>query len=205
MQREDGGRALAGGVDLAEWLLCDTGGGELLLAMLAALQPAPASRGSRRQRAGPANSSSSAPPARAAAPNTITPLPLTVAQEPPASSTSSSHHNTEDQIAGQEPLPQPSASPSGLVLPPRLVARSCVMPRVPIYVGHRGDLVAVLANGAFRRPRVISELLVPLGGLELLLAQTHLDEDSPLAREWALWGVRNMCEGNEEVRGRERD
>lgn len=42
-----------------------------------------------------------------------------------------------------------------------------------------------------------------LGGVELVLAQCQLDRDSPLAREWALWGVRNLCEGNPaaQVRG----
>ena len=35
-----------------------------------------------------------------------------------------------------------------------------------------------------------------LGGVELVLAQCQLDRESPLAREWALWGVRNLCEGN---------
>eukprot|EP00198_Chlamydomonas_reinhardtii_P004947 XP_001694283.1 predicted protein [Chlamydomonas reinhardtii] len=69
------------------------------------------------------------------------------------------------------------------------------------YIGYRGDLVAVVANGCFRRPTVTSAV-VRLGGLELLLAQTHLDERSPLAREWALWGVRNMAEGSEEVQAR---
>lgn len=29
-----------------------------------------------------------------------------------------------------------------------------------------------------------------------LLCCTQVDEDSPLSREWALWGMRNLCEGN---------
>jgi len=35
-----------------------------------------------------------------------------------------------------------------------------------------------------------------LGGVELVLAQCQLDRESPLAREWGLWAVRNLCEGN---------
>lgn len=35
-----------------------------------------------------------------------------------------------------------------------------------------------------------------VGGVELVLAQCQLDRNSPLAREWALWAVRNLCEGN---------
>lgn len=38
-----------------------------------------------------------------------------------------------------------------------------------------------------------------LGGVELVLAQCQLDRQSPLAREWALWAVRNLCEGNPEA------
>ncbi|EFJ48425.1 hypothetical protein VOLCADRAFT_60587 [Volvox carteri f. nagariensis] len=86
-------------------------------------------------------------------------------------------------------------------LPYTLKALAAGFPTRAAYMGYRGDLVSVLANGAFRRPLVVSELLSG-GGLELLLAQTHLDEHSPLAREWALWGVRNMCEVSEEVQGR---
>ncbi len=34
------------------------------------------------------------------------------------------------------------------------------------------------------------------GGVEMLLSSCQLDETAPVAREWALWAVRNMCEGN---------
>lgn len=39
-----------------------------------------------------------------------------------------------------------------------------------------------------------------LGGVELILSQCQLDEHSPLAREWGLWAVRNLCEGSPQVR-----
>lgn len=87
-----------------------------------------------------------------------------------------------------------------VVLPEQLRGLAEGFPTEAPYDGYRGDLVSVLANGAFRRRAVVSEVL-SYGGLELVLAQTNLDDRSPLAREWALWGVRNMCEGNEEVRG----
>ncbi len=86
-----------------------------------------------------------------------------------------------------------------VVLPEQLCGLAKGFPAEAPYDGYRGDLVSVLANGAFRRRAVVSEVL-SYGGLELVLAQTNLDDRSPLAREWALWGVRNMCEGNEEVR-----
>ena len=39
-----------------------------------------------------------------------------------------------------------------------------------------------------------------LGGIELLLANTQLDEAAPVAKEWALWGVRNLCLGSAAAR-----
>ncbi|GLC74061.1 hypothetical protein PLESTF_001455700 [Pleodorina starrii] len=172
-QREDGCRAFTGGTDMAEWLLCDSGVVlPRILGMLAALQPAPALREARRRRAGGAGGAGSTAAAAAALP-------------PPAAAAAS---------------PPPPDRPV-VELPYALQALAAGLPSGAPYVGYRGDLVSVLSNGAFRRRRVVSELLAG-GGLELLLAQTHLDEHSPLAREWALWGVRNMCEGSEEVQGR---
>ena len=55
---------------------------------------------------------------------------------------------------------------------------------------------AVLANASYGRPAVKAEVQ-RLGGVELVLSQCQMDRESPLAREWALWGVRNLCEGNE--------
>jgi ataxin-10 len=49
-----------------------------------------------------------------------------------------------------------------------------------------------------RFPHVQDEVCA-LGGVELVLAQCQLDRQSPLAREWALWAVRNLCEGNEQA------
>jgi Spinocerebellar ataxia type 10 protein domain len=50
-------------------------------------------------------------------------------------------------------------------------------------------------------PNLQSEVCA-LGGVELVLAQCQLDRHSPLAREWALWGVRNLCEGNAQAQVR---
>ena len=33
----------------------------------------------------------------------------------------------------------------------------------------------------------------------------QIDRESPLAREWALWAVRNLCEGNPTAQGAIRD
>ncbi|GIL57752.1 hypothetical protein Vafri_12898 [Volvox africanus] len=158
IQREDGGRAIAGDIDLAEWLLCDGGLLPNMLGMLAAMQPAATIRANRRQRAADAAG------------------------------------------GGGATGPPPSDRPV-VELPIELKTLATGFPVKAPYMSYRGDLVSVLANGAFRRPRVVSAMLA-WGGLELLLAQTHLDEHSPLAREWALWGVRNMCESSQEVQAR---
>lgn len=67
------------------------------------------------------------------------------------------------------------------------------------YEGYRSDLLAVLANAAHKRPAVQAGVTA-CGGVELVLAQCQVDEKSPLAREWALWAVRNLCEGSEAAR-----
>jgi hypothetical protein len=68
----------------------------------------------------------------------------------------------------------------------------------PFYHGYRTDLVAVLSNCLFGR-KAVQDLLLELGAVELLLSCCQLDEAAPLAKEWALWGVRNLCEGNAQV------
>ncbi|PSC67748.1 ataxin-10 [Micractinium conductrix] len=80
-------------------------------------------------------------------------------------------------------------------LAPQLAAEAAGLPSAPPYPGYRSDLLAALANAAHARPAVQAEV-GSLGGVELVLAQCQVDGESPLAREWALWGVRNLCEGN---------
>lgn len=102
----------------------------------------------------------------------------------------------------------------------RLVS-SC--PRAAAYPGYRSDLVSVVANALFGRTavqqevqqvggephtsvRVVSNPVSPrtcplhacmqCGGVELLLSSCQLDDTAPLAREFALWGVRNLCASN---------
>lgn len=64
------------------------------------------------------------------------------------------------------------------------------------YLGYRRDVVAVLANAAHRNPRVQNAVREG-GGLLLVLQQCVVDESSPYLREWALFAVRNLCEGSE--------
>ncbi|KAL4436610.1 hypothetical protein ABPG75_003749 [Micractinium tetrahymenae] len=83
-------------------------------------------------------------------------------------------------------------------LAPQLAAEAARFPSTPPYPGFRSDLLAALANAAHGRREVQAEV-GRMGGVELVLAQCQLDRQSPLAREWALWAVRNLCEGNPEA------
>ncbi|KAL4444556.1 hypothetical protein ABPG77_002373 [Micractinium sp. CCAP 211/92] len=82
-------------------------------------------------------------------------------------------------------------------LAPLLAGAAARFPSAPPYPGFRSDLLAVLANAAHGRR--CQDEVGRLGGVELVLAQCQLDRQSPLAREWALWAVRNLCEGNPEA------
>ncbi|CAN6463153.1 unnamed protein product [Victoria cruziana] len=63
------------------------------------------------------------------------------------------------------------------------------------YKGFRRDLVAVLGNSAYQRKHVQDEIRRQKGIL-LLLQQCVVDEDNPFLREWGIWTVRNLLEGN---------
>mmetsp|Transcript_8041 Transcript_8041/g.29713 ORF Transcript_8041/g.29713 Transcript_8041/m.29713 type:complete len:640 (+) Transcript_8041:136-2055(+) len=64
-----------------------------------------------------------------------------------------------------------------------------------LYSEHRADILAVLANACYRDQQAQDEIL-ERGGVELILAQCVADVKSPIAREWALLCVRNLCAGN---------
>jgi ataxin-10 len=57
----------------------------------------------------------------------------------------------------------------------------------------------VIANMSHRR-KDIQELIHGTGGVFLILNYCQADISSPLAREWALWAIRNICEGSKEAR-----
>lgn len=48
----------------------------------------------------------------------------------------------------------------------------------------------------------MQDLITDLGGLELLLAATQFDPDAAIVREWALWAVKGLCDGNARVQAR---
>ncbi|XP_058737246.1 uncharacterized protein LOC131609549 [Vicia villosa] len=65
------------------------------------------------------------------------------------------------------------------------------------YKGFRRDIVALIGNCVYKRKHAQDELRNKNGVL-LLLQQCVTDEDNPFLREWGIWSVRNMLEGNEE-------
>lgn len=65
------------------------------------------------------------------------------------------------------------------------------------YRGFRRDIVSVIANCVYRRKEVQDEIR-ERDGLFLMLQQCVTDDENPFLREWGLWCVRNLLEGNEE-------
>ncbi|GAU23426.1 hypothetical protein TSUD_331240 [Trifolium subterraneum] len=65
------------------------------------------------------------------------------------------------------------------------------------YKGFRRDIVALIGNCVYRRKHVQDEIR-SRNGILLLLQQCVTDEDDPYLREWGIWSVRNILEGNEE-------
>ncbi|XP_055805960.1 uncharacterized protein LOC129874664 [Solanum dulcamara] len=68
------------------------------------------------------------------------------------------------------------------------------------YQGFRRDIVAIFGNCAYRRRHVQDEIR-DKNGILLLLQQCVIDEDNPFLREWGIWCVRNLLEGNAENQG----
>lgn len=68
-------------------------------------------------------------------------------------------------------------------------------PRRDVYAGYRRDLVAVIANASYRS-FLVQELVRENGGLLVVLQQCMPDTNNPYLREWGLWAIRNLLEGN---------
>ncbi|CAN6704269.1 unnamed protein product [Malus baccata var. baccata] len=68
------------------------------------------------------------------------------------------------------------------------------------YKGFRRDMVAVVGNCTYKR-KLVQDEIRQKDGILLLLQQCGLDDDNPYLREWGIWCVRNLFEGNEENEG----
>ncbi|KAK1305546.1 hypothetical protein QJS10_CPA10g00734 [Acorus calamus] len=117
-------------------------------------------------------------------------------------------------ICAREDLPQTSVDSlilSGLIRlllgllrdlePPTnirtVLKNSDVIMKACPYSGFRRDVVAVLGNCAFRRKQVQDEIRNE-NGILLLLQQCSVCDENPFSREWAIWAMRNVFEGNED-------
>ncbi|KAK2992467.1 hypothetical protein RJ640_011606 [Escallonia rubra] len=65
------------------------------------------------------------------------------------------------------------------------------------YKGFRRDLVAVIGNFTYQRKHVQDEIR-QRNGILLLLQQCVTDDENPFLREWGIWSLRNLLEGNVE-------
>ncbi|KAI3681682.1 hypothetical protein L6452_36485 [Arctium lappa] len=65
------------------------------------------------------------------------------------------------------------------------------------YKGFRSDIVAVIGNCVYRRKHAQDEIRAK-NGILLMLQQCVTDDENPFLREWGIWGVRNLLEGNGE-------
>lgn len=70
-------------------------------------------------------------------------------------------------------------------------------PKLCPYKGFRRDIVAVIGNCAYQR-KYVQDDIREKNGILLLLQQCVADEENPFLREWGIWSVRNLLEGNEE-------
>lgn len=70
-----------------------------------------------------------------------------------------------------------------------------IFPRKNVYFGYRRDIVAVIANASHKNFSIQEEVRMK-GGLLLVLEQCMPDSQSPFLREWGLWAIRNLLEGN---------
>ena len=68
-------------------------------------------------------------------------------------------------------------------------------PRRDVYIGYRRDVVAVIANASYRNFSV-QELVRDNEGLLVVLQQCMPDTNNPFLREWGLWAIRSLLEGN---------
>ncbi|CAG9460310.1 unnamed protein product [Pedinophyceae sp. YPF-701] len=88
-------------------------------------------------------------------------------------------------------------SPSHEAWSDALQWQAVLISRVAMADGHLEDLAASL----WPQHRA-QETVLRVGGVEVILSCCQVDERSPMAREWALWGVRNLCEASDGVKAR---
>ncbi|KAJ4950654.1 hypothetical protein NE237_027486 [Protea cynaroides] len=63
------------------------------------------------------------------------------------------------------------------------------------YKGFRRDIVGVIGNCSYRKKHV-QDKIRQKNGILLLLQQCVIDEENPFLREWGIWTMRSLLEGN---------
>lgn len=85
--------------------------------------------------------------------------------------------------------------------PPEIIRKSRLheenQGKVCPYLGYRRDIVSVIGNCAFQRKQVQDEIRQQ-NGILLLMQQCVVDKENPFLREWGIWTIRNLLEGNAE-------
>lgn len=93
----------------------------------------------------------------------------------------------------------PAAAPKlHAAIPEELKSDVAYPSKIP-WVGYRVDLIAIIGNACFNRPRVCDEV-AKLGGVSIVLNHTRGEDGEAYLREWALWAVRNMTQVSESAR-----
>lgn len=98
------------------------------------------------------------------------------------------------EAEGRQPAAEAVPGAGDVALQRRSFPQSAEHCATPPYASYKADLLAVVANACFGRPNVQLDLLQS-GGFALVVSHCQADAACPLAREWALWAVRNVCEG----------
>lgn len=64
--------------------------------------------------------------------------------------------------------------------------------------GMRVKLVRIISNLCFKRPENQDEVRIAPHGLVTMLNQCNYDDNNQYLREWGIFSIRNLCEGNED-------
>ncbi|KAL3682949.1 hypothetical protein R1sor_000971 [Riccia sorocarpa] len=70
------------------------------------------------------------------------------------------------------------------------------VPSTDPYQGYKRDIVAVVANIAHEN-KLVQNYVREKGKLLVVLQQCTVDRHNPFLREWGLWAMRNLLEGND--------
>ncbi|CAM6092059.1 unnamed protein product [Calypogeia fissa] len=100
------------------------------------------------------------------------------------------------EVLGPPEAPGKGDTSGGILLEDTLSHDSGRFPSKNPYLGYRRDIVAVIANISHRNT-LVQDRVREKGSLLVVLQQCVVDKENPFLREWGLWAMRNLLEGNE--------